>query len=373
MLGRKREEIVGKHVAQFGEDTARGAAQQQIIEETLARGEWRTEVVNYREDGAPVILDCRTHVIHDEAGAPTALFGISTDITERKQAEEALRETSLRLTAALESGQVGLWDWNLETNKVFYSTEWKRQVGWEDNEVGDDLDEWRKRAHPGDVERVLATIQARIAAGDSSHEAEFRFQHRDGHYLWILARARIYRDAEGKAVRILGSHVDITGRKRAEEGLREAEERMRVALDAVSDGIWEWDVLSGKTLMNARSLAIFGMEAESGAYMQAQDAFSRIHPDDLGRVQMSLQEHIKGETPVYRQEFRVVLPHGGCRWVLGRGRVIERDAESNPLRIIGTNTDITEQKAAQAERERLLFAIEQASEIIVITDTDAKI
>ena len=168
------------------------------------------------------------------------VFGISVfgkDITERKRAEEALRESELRLRQTASAGNVGLWDWDLATNRVLFSPEWKRQIGYQDHEVGNEFTEWQSRVHPDDLQRVMAQVRAYRAKPWPNYESEFRLAHKDGSYRWILAKASLLLDDTGRPCRMLGSHLDITERKQAEEALKLSEAKLRVILDTMSEGV----------------------------------------------------------------------------------------------------------------------------------------
>lgn len=133
-----------------------------------------------------------------------------------REAEKALRESEERLKLTVRAGNVGLWDWNLQTNVTFFSPEWKRQIGYLDHEITDDITEWQSRIHPADLERCLETVHAFIENPWPDYAMEFRLRHKDGSYRWILAHADLMRDEDGKPARMMGSHVDITERKRIE-------------------------------------------------------------------------------------------------------------------------------------------------------------
>ena len=149
--------------------------------------------------------------------------------------ERALREASLSLREVVHAANVGLWDWNLITNEVSFSAEWKRQIGYEEDEIDDDYEEWERRVHPEDLDAALEQIQQVIADHDRAYHAEFRFRHKDGSYRWILAQGSVLRDEAGRATRMLGSHVDITEPKRAAEEHEELREQLAQAqkLEAV--------------------------------------------------------------------------------------------------------------------------------------------
>src|SRR5262245_3837435 len=144
-------------------------------------------------------------------------------------------ETDERTRRALRAANVGLWEWDLRTNRVYYSPEWKRQLGLDDGDVSDDFAEWESRVHPDDRERALRTVRAYIADPWPDYSLEFRLRHRDGSYRSILTTASLEFDGQRRPVRMLGSHVDVTARRAAEEELRRSEASLRAFMDALPD------------------------------------------------------------------------------------------------------------------------------------------
>jgi PAS domain S-box-containing protein len=151
------------------------------------------------------------------------LIIFSEIITERKRAEQALRESETRLRLSVESSSVGLWDWDLRTHTVYFSPEWKRQLGYADDEISNRFDEWRSRVHPEDLDPAVQKLNAYLANPEGRYESEVRLRHKDGSYRWIYSHADVLRDQDGKPVRMLGCHIDITERKQAEVSLKEAQ------------------------------------------------------------------------------------------------------------------------------------------------------
>ncbi len=142
------------------------------------------------------------------------------DVTERRRTAETLRERQERWQLALHGNNDGIWDWNLKTNEVFFSTQWKEMLGYKDHEVSNCWDEWTKRIHPDERDSVLQAFQDHFAKKTPFYVCEYRVQCQDGSYKWILDRGQALWDALGDVVRMVGSYTDITDRKRADEELK---------------------------------------------------------------------------------------------------------------------------------------------------------
>ena len=147
---------------------------------------------------------------------------LEVEIVGRKKAEESLK-------LAVKGGNVGLWDWNLVTNDLLLSPEWKRQIGYEDHEISNDFNEWQSRVHPEDLAPAIQAIHDFHAGRTPIFEIDFRLRHKDGSYRWILSQGLLVTDALGNALRMLGVHVDITGRKQTEAMLQQKVEALRAS------------------------------------------------------------------------------------------------------------------------------------------------
>ena len=142
-----------------------------------------------------------------------ALARIRSELN-RKRAEDALRQSEERYALAARGAKDGLWDWDLESNRVYYSPRWKQMLGYEDGELGDDPAEWLGRVHKDDRDRLHDELQAQSGATGSGEFAnEHRLLHKDGEYRWVLCRAVVQRGKDGRAVRMAGSQTDITRTK----------------------------------------------------------------------------------------------------------------------------------------------------------------
>lgn len=149
-----------------------------------------------------------------------------TDITASRRAEAERRKAAERLRIAVRSSNVGLWDWDILTNKVVYSREWKSQLGYDDGEIESDFKEWEIRVHPDDIQKTLEKLQAYLAGMNEEHIVEFRMRHKDGSWRWIYSRAEAIRDSNGKPISMLGCHIDVTQQRKKDEELKASKARL---------------------------------------------------------------------------------------------------------------------------------------------------
>jgi len=155
------------------------------------------------------------------------------DITARKQAEEELKKAEERLQLIVKGSNDGLWDWNAETNKCFFSARWKEMLGYTEDEISSNANEWETRIHPDDLERVLKSVQEHHERKTPFFLSEYRMMRKDGSYKWLLDRGQALWDENGKLIRMAGSHTDITARREMEEELKEINEELRQASEQV--------------------------------------------------------------------------------------------------------------------------------------------
>lgn len=154
------------------------------------------------------------------------LLGLSLDryFREIRRSAKLLQDSEQRWQFALEGAGYGVWDWNSQTNEVFFSLRWKAMLGYEPEEVGTSISEWKTRVHPDDLPRVSQELKKHLESQTPVFSSEYRFRCKDGSYKWLLNRGKVMsRTPEGKPLRVLGTHSDITERKHLEAQLRQAQ------------------------------------------------------------------------------------------------------------------------------------------------------
>ena len=142
---------------------------------------------------------------------------------------DGLHKSEERFALAIRGTDAGIWDWDLLTGRVYFSSRWKSMLGWAEDEIEGRLEEWERRLHPEDCDRALTTLRDYLEGRSPAYELEHRLRHKDGTYRWIVARGAVVTDAYGKPNRMVGWHIDITDRKLAEESLRETRVQLLAA------------------------------------------------------------------------------------------------------------------------------------------------
>ncbi len=186
-------------------------------------------------DGKQAWLNTNKAPLRDREGNVIGILVTFEDITERIRIEDKLAVSEDRFSRAIAGTGAGLWDWDMVENTVYFSPLWKSMLGYEDHEIENDFSGWNKLWHPEDAVRIQKAINDHLEERTTTYEIEHRLRHKDGGWRWILTRGDIHKDTAGKMVRWVGTNIDITERKRAEEKLNEYARQMElnnIELDA---------------------------------------------------------------------------------------------------------------------------------------------
>ncbi|MBZ9673106.1 PAS domain-containing protein [Mesorhizobium sp. ESP7-2] len=268
---------------------------------------------------------------------------------------DKFREDNLKLRLALRAAPIGIWDWNLETNEMNYSPRARAISGFSPDEPIT-LEKVRAVTHPEDLPRTWKLAgMALDPAIRNTDPYEYRIVRADtGEVRWALAHGEaVFQRVSDtvKAVRFLGTIQDITGRKLAENALREAELRQRLAIDAARMAVWELDVPTDRLNVSPELNRMFGLAADSCP--SVAELRMLLAPGDLERIMEIRAEAAMGTDPHFEAEFRCRFPDGSLRWRLLRAE-IKTSPTGEPKRIIGVLMDIDERKRADEQKHLLL-------------------
>jgi len=378
MLGYTREELLNMTVSDL-DSVGSGARWNEHWAELKARGALRLESTQRAHDGRLVPVEITAnYLLYEGLEYNCALV---RDITERKQAEQALRtlneqleqrvaertdelhRSEERLRLALEATHEGLWDWNIPTGKGYCSPAYYRMLGYEPVELGADMrDHFSDLLHPEDRDRVLDQIGRTIQKTDE-FEIEFRMRTREGDYRWIVNQGHVVeRGPQGEPLRAVGTHADITPRKQAELALAESHERLRKIAVRMPGYIYQYQLRpDGSSCFPYASdgiLQLFRVTPEQ-VREDAAPLFAMLHPEDHADVVASIQESAR-TLETWRGEFRVRNDDGAVRWLYGNSAP-EVLADGSIL-WHGYVYDISERKRAEEQIHELNTHLERKVE-----------
>ncbi|MCG3115827.1 MAG: PAS domain S-box protein [Candidatus Manganitrophus sp. SA1] len=349
LLGYPREELIGKNdydlFPEAQADFFTSKDRQVLGEGKLL--DIPEEPIQTRDRGTR-ILHTRKIPLYDKEGRPLYLLGISEDITERKRAEDALRESKERFQLATRATNDVIWDWDLITNALWWSENFAPLLGLRLEEIQPGAESWTDRIHPDDKRRILSDVHEAIDRGGQFWSGEYRFRRGDGTYATVLDRGYIVRDEAGAPVRMIGAMMDNTERRRAEENLRQSEERFRQVAESIREVFWMTSTDKNEMIyVSPAYQEVWGVSPRK-LYEEPRAWLDTIHPEDRARVIAAFPKQATGE---YDLQYRIIRPDGSIRWIRDRAFPI-RNAAGAVYRVAGIAEDITERKQDEEALQR---------------------
>ncbi|MFM9849064.1 MAG: PAS domain S-box protein [Hyphomicrobiaceae bacterium] len=341
LLGKTDSDLFSaKTAAQFNENDKRALA--------YAAGIQVLETLEHK-DGTIHDSVVSKFPIPGPAGEATLLAGIAIDITERKQAVDALRESEERFRLMAESAPVMIW-MSDAVGKCVHVNRMLRTFWNVDENILANFD-WATTIHSEDRGEVANTVKCALAQrGNLSVQA--RYRNRDGDYRILTTEARPRFSASGDFLGMIGVNIDVTETVKANQALSASDARLRIATKAAGLGVFEWDVTEDSAVWeNERMYEIFGHTPEDGSLNKEKFFSSYVHPDDKDVVDEALLEATKFGAS-YHVVCRVRRKNGdGWRWIESVGE-LTRAPDGTPVKLIGVAADVTErQQAEEALRE----------------------
>jgi PAS domain S-box-containing protein len=304
--------------------------------------------------GLTLLADER--VISDLTEVRKRVSSAGTEVARLIEAQALLRESEERFRFAQRAAGIGTFDWNIQTGINTWTPELEALYGLPSGSFARTQKAWEDLIHPDDRARTLQRVAEGFDAG-SPVEEEWRVIWPDGSVHWIAGRWQVFTNATGEPIRMMGVNIDITDRKNIEEALRKSEERLRLAIKATNDAIWDLDLKTGTISWNDTYSTLYGRPGTADSWRFWID---RIHPEDRARTVDGFQAALNRGESSWSGEYRFRRADGRWAYIYDRAH-IARDASGNAWRVIGAMQDLTEQKQAEAamreseERFRRVF------------------
>jgi diguanylate cyclase (GGDEF)-like protein/PAS domain S-box-containing protein len=304
--------------------------------------------IHHEEHMGSLIILARSDITPHIA-AIEQIVNLASIAIERKHAEEEAKNSAKRFHVLVENGRDNISLLAKDGTLLWESPSAKSTLGYGPNQfVGSNI---FSIIHPDDQPWTLEMYTQVLQSPGAIREGEFRLRHADGSWRWIECSAANMLE-EPSVQAIVLNYRDITEHKRAEDALIVSEERFKLSMDATQDGLWDWDIRTGKGYFSPGWYRMLGYEA--GDFPMESNAWeSLIHPDDRDHAYQVNLDCIEGRREQFEVEYRMKTKNGDWRWILGRGKCVARDPQGRALRLLGTHMDITERKQTEeALREK---------------------
>ncbi|WP_299255785.1 PAS domain-containing protein [uncultured Aquimarina sp.] len=262
----------------------------------------------------------------------------------------------------------GLWFWDLlDPENVWMNSSYWTTFGYDPKKMPHKVDSWQDIVFKEDLKNVYANFASHAEDPTYPYDQIVRFRHKLGHTVWVRCRGMMLRDKDGKPIKMLGAHTDITDIKIREEELRLKSAFFEHIIDGTDLGTWQWNAQTGETIFGERWAGIIGYSLSELEPISIDTWFKYAHPDDVKKSNLCLQEHFEGKTSIYECEVRMKHKNGDYVWVLTKGKVVSWYEKGNPEWVLGSHQEITKNKK-DFERNRLF--IEQTPSAIAMFDTN---
>lgn len=342
LLGYTRDELVHLHLSQIHPAEVMESVRSHFSEIILHDRGPCFETLVLRKDGTTVPVEITGSLIELD-GEPIAM-GIFRDIRDRIQAEQQLRDLSERLDLALQSAQIGIWEWNYMNHCLIWDDRMCALYGISREDFTGRYEDWSQRVHPDDLQNLLEHEQQAIR-GERNGYAEFRVVHPDGTIRYLMTNSLFQRSFSGEPQRVIGLNVDITELKLSEQENRQLRERLQFLLSATPAVIFTCKPNDdyGATFISDNILQVTGY---TSAEFLAESSFwaNHIHPEDMPRVFAGLPQLF--ERGHYLHEYRFRHQAGHYLWIQNELRLI-CDSQGTPIEIVGYFVDISDRKQAE--------------------------
>ncbi len=317
--------------------------------ETYGKVAQTGEAVRFENHSAPMGRWFEVYASRIGGATSRRVAIVFNDISERKRFEEKILQDKERFQMAEGAAQGFLYDFLPRTGKVTRSENFKNVTGYGENELEETGTAWESLFHPDDVAGLEAALAYNLEHKLDESATEYRVRHKNGHYIWVLDQAKIFRDEKGDILRLVGMTRDITKRKLAEDSLRRSEERLRLGVEVANFALAEVDYHTNRIHLTKEAAQLYGLGNEEMT-VSRERVHATFHPDEQSELEAVIREVLNPEGEGwFAREHRVVWPNGEVRWLTVHKQVFfERTATpAQPSYAMLAAQDITERKQAE--------------------------
>ena len=348
-LGYTQKELIGQNVTdiEVGVDPA---DLEEYWTELLPGETLKISSKHESQDGTqfPVEVWVTKLEVDDE----TQYLALTRDITEQVEQRREIKGLNERLKLAVEGAGVGVWDWNMQTDRVEFNEQWAEMLGHSLDDIEPDIDSWKGRVHPDDLAVVKTELNAHRDGEVEYFDCEHRMRTVDGEWKWIRTLGRIVdRDAQGEPRRAVGIHIDVDEQKQREKELQTLRQRFEQFSKNVQDAFFLVSADYSETLyVNDAVEHIYGITPEE-AYADPESWLQYVHPDDKGDVVAAMEDFKNGAiNGSLAQQERIQHPTRGLRWIQTEINVVTDD-DNTVEKIAGVSSDVTDNKQYEQRLE----------------------
>ena len=277
----------------------------------------------------------------------------------------------------LAGANIGLWDMDFTTGRIYRSKEWLNMLGYNKDEIEPTIDFWLNLIHPDDTDSIISVDQVVNDRSISNFENEQRLKCKDGTYKWVHNWGQIIeRDNNGKALRALGIHMDIDERKKAEIALEKSNKQLQMILTGANLGFWDVDFQANTAYRSPEWAKMLGYEPD-----EIEDTIifwsDLIHPEDKNNVVKIRERYKELQDNYFHSEQRLKCKDGSYKWILSWGQIVEWDESGQPLRAVGIHMDVDTLKRNEEDLINMMSllkaTLESTADGILVVDLEGRI
>ena len=318
-------------------------------------------------------IEAHYKIQRDKNGEAIFITGIDRDITDQIKAQELIRKSEERFNLAMNAAQDGIWDWNLITNEIYFSPGWKKMLGYEDHELPNDFAVWEELTHPDDVKRAWDLHYAHINGKIPRIELELRMKHKKGHWVDILTRSTAIFNENKQAIRMIGTHTDISESKKILNQLKYQKKLNQQYLDVAGTMLLVLDPDQNVVLINPKGCEILEYEKEE---IIGKNWFDHFLPQKgISEIKKVFNTAIKGDIEFVEYYENPILTKRGKEKIIAWHNSVIHDENGKIIKLFSSGNDITEelkykqeliiakQKAEESDRLKSTFLANMSHEI----------